>query len=155
MINGLCRFQEGPGLFFGKAAGHHPEAGTKQQLFTLSKSFFRQFRGAFLQNLIGFSRALLRRESLAGDSRLRVPLPFPSKQTCSYSSVFFLILALSFCFPACSRDQGDLQYRVRQQAATIQSLNQEIQRLNDEILQLLSAQEAVQKENAAPSAAAA
>ncbi len=79
-------------------------------------------------------------QPVAGVSRLTFKLP-------NFVSVGLLGFFCAF-LPACAQKQDGLDYRTRQQAATIQSLNQEIQRLNDEIRQMLTAQRSLQQENA-------
>jgi hypothetical protein len=148
MINGSCRFQKAAGLCGpGKAAAYHDsQAGTCQPFFFSPKTFLRRFRGDFLQSLIGFVRGMLFGEPLACISSLKTPLFFV--RTRPQSAAVAVLVLLSLPFPSCSRNHEGLEYRVRQQAAAIQSLNQEIERLNDEILQLIAVQESLQKENA-------
>lgn len=147
MINGSCRFQKAAGLYSpGKAAADHdPQAGTSQPFFFSPKTFFPRLCGDFLQSLIGFVRGMFIVEPLASVSSLKTPLSFVRARTPAV--VVPLLLLLSLPISSCSPNQEDLEYRVRQQGAAIQSLNQEIGRLNDEILQLISVQESLQEEN--------
>lgn len=52
-----------------------------------------------------------------------------------------IILAVAFCLTGCARKGGELQQLNAEQAATIQALNDEINRLNQELDELLSSRE--------------